>query len=198
MFRQQVPAGHPDIFTSAKTLCAIPARHAALRDALVLSSLDPEVRSIGFAPSAHVASQQVEISAVFVTKDGDDHLYFLDVIPARSVRTSAERKLARAALDSLGLKPLVVTAEDLRRQPRYANCLEVWSCNGLRVPVGLRVRAMQVLLDDGPMSLARLLSSLTSDRDPTRYVLAMACADLIEIDLLTEKLGPSTMLRSRQ
>jgi hypothetical protein len=195
MFRQPVPPGHPDFFTSAKTLCAIPARHAALRDALVLSSLDPAVRSIGFAPSAHVASQQIDIAAVFVTKDDD--LYFLDVVPARSLRTSAEKKLARAALDSLGLKPLVITAEDLRRQPRYANSLEVWSCNGLRIPIGLRVRVMQVLVDDGPMSLAGLLSSVTSDRDPTRYILAMACADLLELDLLTEKLGPSTMVRSR-
>jgi hypothetical protein len=55
---------------------------------------------------------------------------------------------------------------------------------------------LQVLLDEGPMTLARLLSSIRSERDPSPAIMAMACSSLIELDLVSQPLNPMTVVRS--
>ncbi len=195
MFNRKAAQVRHDLFVSAKTTTAIPARHPALRDALVQASLDPQVRSIGYVAAAVVASEQVNIGAVVLQRD--DGRFSLDVVPARRVRDLEQEGLALIALADLGLTQLTVTAEDIRREPRYTNARLVWSSNGISVPIGLRMRILQVLLDDGPMQLDRLLASIRSDRDPAPAVMALACADLVELDLVSQPLGPSTIARSR-
>jgi hypothetical protein len=49
-----------DLFISAKTSTAIPARHPLVRDALVQASLDPRVRSLDYISSAPVGTAQVK------------------------------------------------------------------------------------------------------------------------------------------
>ncbi|MDB5555352.1 MAG: hypothetical protein JWL86_5336 [Rhizobium sp.] len=183
------------LFVSAKTATAIPARSDQLREALVQASLDPQVRSIGYVASAVVAAQAVDLGAIVILRD--DGRFHLDVVPCRRTRSVEEEGLSLIAIEQLGLRALTVTAEDLRRQPRYANARAVWAYNDHRVPIGLRMRILQVLIDDGPMQLGRLLASVRSDRDPTASVMALACADLLELDLLSQPLGPTTMVGSR-
>jgi hypothetical protein len=195
MFRQTAARSRPDLFVSAKTGAAIPARHPALRKSLIQASLDPQVRTIRYIATAHVASEPVDLGAVVLHRD--DGTYVLDVVPARPIRDMDDEGLALIALADLGLKTLTVTAEDLRREPRYANARLVWSYNGVFVPIEVRMRILQVLLDDGPMPMGRLLASVRSERDPTRAVMALACADLLELDLLSQPLGPMTMVGSR-
>jgi hypothetical protein len=195
MFNRKAAQGHPDLFVSAKTATAIPARHPALRDALIQASLDPQVRSISYLASACVASEQVKLDAVVLQRD--DGRFLLDAVPARRVRDVEEERLALIALARLGLKSLALTAEEIQREPRYANSQLVWSYNGIAVPLGLRMHILQVLLDDGPMPLGQLLKSVLSDRDPTPAVMALACADLLTLDLVSEPLGPGTIARSR-
>jgi hypothetical protein len=195
MFNRKAAQGRADLFVSAKTATAIPARHPALRDALIRASLDPQVRSISYVASACVASEQVELDAVVVQRD--DGRFLLDVVPARRVRDLEEEGLALIALARLGLKPLTLTAEEIRREPRYANSRLVWSYTGISVPLGLRMRVLQILLDDGPMPLGQLLKSIRSERDPTPAVMALACADLLTLDLVSQPLGPGTIARSR-
>jgi|SRR5665213_312054 len=184
-----------DLFVSVKTQCAIPARNPALREALVQTTLDPHARSIDFLASADVASEPVAIDAVVVVRD--DGRFHLDVVPARKLRDLDDEGLVQIALRELGLKALTVTADDIRRQPRSANARLVWSYHGTPVSIGLRMRIMQTLADDGPMTFGRLLKSVRADRDPSNAVMAMACADLLELDLLSEPLGPTTTVRSR-
>jgi hypothetical protein len=195
MFNRKLAQGRPDVFVLAKTATAIPARHPALRDALIQASLDPQVRSIAYVSSAHVASAQVELDAIVVQRD--DGRYFLDVVPARKIRDLEQEGLSQIALAEFGLKALILTAEEIRREPRYANSRLVWSYNGIPVPLGLRMRILQVLVDDGPMPLGELLKSVPSDRDPTPAVIALACADLLTLDLVSQPLGPRTITRSR-
>jgi len=195
MFNRKAAQGRPDLFVSAKTATAIPARHPALRDALIQASLDPQVRSISYVASACVASEPVELDAVVVQRD--DGRFLLDVVPARRIRDLEEEGLALIALARLGLKVLTLTAEEIRREPRYANSRLVWSYSGIAVPLGLRMRILQVLIDDGPMPLGQLLKSIRSDRDPTPAVMALACADLLTLDLVSQPLGPGTIARSR-
>ncbi|MBR0793053.1 hypothetical protein JQ631_28605 [Bradyrhizobium manausense] len=197
MFRPK-PRPRPDLFVSAKAPVPIPARHPALREALVQASLDPAVRSIRHIPSSPVASaplEPVDVDAVVLTKD--DGRFHLDVVPARQVRDLDDEGLVLIALRELELKPLVVTADELHREPRCSNCRIVWPNRGRFVPVGLRIRILQILRDDGPMELIRLLESVRSDTDPTPSVLSLACDDLLEIDLVSQPLGPATIVRVR-
>lgn len=179
-----------DLFISAKTSTAIPARHPALRDALIQASLDPQVRSIAYVASTSVASKQVELDAVVVRRD--DGRFLLDVVPARSIR-DVEKGLG--ALAELGLKQIILTTEEIRREPRYTNARLVWSYREIPVPVGLRMRILQLLLDDGPMPLGELLKSIRSDHDPAPPVMALACADLLHLDLVSRPLSPTTIAK---
>jgi hypothetical protein len=66
-------------------------------------------------------------------------------------------------------------------------------------PVGIemRLRILTALRDDGPMTLGCLLKQLRGPRDPGAAVLALACSDLLELDLDTGPLGPATVVRCR-
>lgn len=82
-----------DLFVSAETATAIPARHPALRDALIQASLDPQVRSIAYVPSRSVVSEEVEPDAVVMQRD--DGRFLLDVVPVRRSRDVEEKGLVR-------------------------------------------------------------------------------------------------------
>jgi len=156
---------------------------------------DAQVRSIGYVASAVIASRPIELDAVVVTRD--DGRFVLDVVPCRRARNVEEERLTSIALAELGLAPIVLTEREIRREPRYANARLVWSYRHIPVSVGLRMCILQLLLDDGPMPLGEVLKSVRSDRDPTPAVMALACADLLVLDLVSQPLGPATIARSR-
>ncbi|WP_235885744.1 hypothetical protein [Bradyrhizobium niftali] len=183
MFNRKVAPVRLDQFISAKATSPIPARHPALRDALIQASLDPHVRSIVHVPSADAIALQ-----------RDDGRFLLDVVPARRIRTSEEQQLAQIAVADLGLKSMVLTAEEVRREPRFTNGRLVWSHRNTPVPVGLRLRILLALRDEGPMPLGELLKSILSEVDPAPAVMALACANLVELDLLSQPLGPTTIV----
>ncbi|WP_409192012.1 hypothetical protein [Bradyrhizobium sp. RDM4] len=195
MYRPRPRSGHPHLFSSAKAASPIPARHPALREAVVQASLDPAVRSLAHIATAHAGTAQVEVDAVVLQHDGGS--FYLDVVPARRVRDLDDEGLVQIALRDLGLQQLVVTTEDLRAEPRRSNVRLVWSYKDLAVAVPLRVRILKTLADDGPMELGRLLETIRSDRDPSTAVMSLACSDLLELDLTSGPLGPSTLVRSR-
>jgi hypothetical protein len=189
----QEAQGLPILFVSAKTTTAIPVRHPALRDVLILASLDPQVRSIHYVASARVASAQVTIDAVVVQDDLGR--YVLDVVPARVPRDFEDQGLVPIALDELKLESLVLTAEEIRREPRRSNANLIWSHNDVTVPIGLRMRILQVLLDEGPMPLGQLLKSVAGESDLAAAVMALACANLVHLDLHAQPLSPTTPVR---
>jgi hypothetical protein len=186
-------SGH--LFLSAKTSTAIPARNPLVRDALVAASLDPAVRSIDYIASARVAAASVKLCAIVIFRD--DGRYLLDVLEARPLREFDAEGLAQIALRDLGLTPLTITRADIKREPRYTNARLVWAYRMHPVGFAMRMRVLSVLQEDGPMAMGRLLSSIQADRDPSPAILALACSDLLELDLFTEPLGPSTIVRSR-
>jgi hypothetical protein len=195
MLDRKAAQGSSDLFVSAKTATPIPTRHPARRDALVQASLDPQVCAIAYVASTCLASGRVELDAVVVERA--DGRLLLDVVPARRIRDVGEERLAQIALAELGLKPIVLTAEDIRQEPRYANARLVWSYRDTPVSVGLRMRILQTLLDDGPMPLGELLKSIRSERDPVPAVMSLACADLLYLDLVSQPLRPATIVRYR-
>jgi hypothetical protein len=104
--------------------------------------------------------------------------------------------LTRIGLQQLGLRSIVLTAADIQREPRFANSRLVWSYRLHPVGISVRTSVLQILIDEGPVTLSRLLTSVRSERDPSPPVMAMACANLIELDLVSRPLGPMTVVRS--
>ncbi len=183
------------LFISAKTTVAIPTTCSLVRDALIQSTLDPSVRAIEFLAQARVAATQVDLNAIVIVRD--DGRFYLDVVAARPLRDAEDEGLALIALAEFDLTPITLTAADIKREPRFANSRLVWSYRLAPVGISLRMRVLQTLADDGPMSLSRLLGAVRSDRDPSPGVLALACSDLIELDLVSRPLGPDTIVRAR-
>jgi hypothetical protein len=184
-----------NLFISAKTTVAIPTACALVRDALIQATLDPSVRSIEFLAQARVDATPIDLDAIVIVRD--DGRFVLDVVPARPVRDVEQEGLALIAYSRLGLSQITLTAADIKREPRFANSRLVWSYRLAPVGITLRMRVLQILADDGPMSLARLLTAVRSDRDPNPGVMALACSDLIELDLVSRPLGPQTIARAR-
>jgi hypothetical protein len=193
MLSQAAP--RTDLFISSKTSTAIPARHSIVRCALVQASLDPQVRSLDFIASATVEAAPVALKAIVVVRD--DGRFYLDIVEARPVRDVETEGLALIALDRLGLIPLTLTAADIRREPRFANAKTVWEYRGHPVGISMRMKILSALQEDGPMQLSCLLSRIRATRDPAPAVMALACSDLIELDLVSQPLGPLTIARSR-
>jgi hypothetical protein len=185
----------PERFVSAKTTAPIPIRHPAIRDALVQLSLDPSIRSIGYLESAIVASEQIDLDAIVL--HGESGRVLLDIVPARPIRDLEEEGLALIALGELDLPTLVITSEDLRREPRYTNCRSVWRYNKHHVPLEIRIRILQVLLEQQSIELAQLLQNIRADSVGSRAIMSLACSDLLELDLSSQPLGPRTIVRCR-
>jgi hypothetical protein len=183
------------LFVSAKTSVAIPAACPLVRDALIQATLDPSVRTIEFLAQARVDATQVDLDATIIVRD--DGRFVLDVVRARPVRDVEQEGLALIAYSRLGLSQITLTAADIKREPRFANSRLVWSYRLAPVGISMRMAVLQVLADEGPMALSRLLSSLRSDRDPNPAIMALACSDLIELDLVSRPLGPQTIARVR-
>lgn len=188
-------ASRDQLFISAKTSTAIPARSFLVRDALIQASLDPTVRSIDYIASARVSASSVKVNAVVIVRD--DGRFVLDIVEARLLRDIDAEGLIQIALRDLGLMPLIITRADIQREPRFTNAKLVWTYRMHPVGISLRMRILGILAEDGPMSLARLLAAMESDRDPSPAIMALACSDLIELDLVTRPLGPDTIARCR-
>jgi hypothetical protein len=195
MLSSRLAQDSTQLFISAKTCTAIPTRCAHLRDALIQASLDPVVRSIEFIAAARVGATSIDLNAIVLERD--DGRYLLDVVPARPLRDVEHDGLALIALEELGLPSIVLTAADIQREPRFANSRLAWSYRLHPVGISMRMHILQVLSDDGPMMLGNLLDAVRSDRDPIPAIMALACANLIELDLMSQPLGPATIARSR-
>lgn len=194
MFDNSQVAIPPEQFTSAKTSVAIPIRHPAIRDVLVQLSLDATIRSIDYIASASVGSDQVDLDAIVV--QGESGRVLLDIIQARPIRDLEIEGLVLIALGELNLPTWVITSEDVRREPRFSNSRLVWLYNGHHVPLDLRFQILE-LLSERPINLGQLLQGIQGGSVGSRAVMALACADLIEIDLESQPLGPTTIVRSR-
>jgi hypothetical protein len=184
-----------NIFIAAKTLIAIPVVHDLVRVALVQASLDPGVRAIEFISTVAAYGKIVELDAIILRRDAGRQV--LDIPEVRPLRHIDDEGLALLASDQLGLTTLTMTAADLRQQPLASNAEAVWACRYTPIRASDRVRALEVLRDDGPMHLGRLSAELRWSTDPVGALLSLACLDLIELDLTSIPLGPETTVRRR-
>lgn len=177
------------------TTTAVPVRSPALRDALIHASLDPRVRSIDDIASAWVAALAVTFDAVVIKYE--DGRYVLDVVPMRCIRDLDEQSFVPIAFEELNLEPQTLTEKKIGHKSRRTNANLVWAYNGLTGLIGMRLRFLQVLLDEGPMPLGRLLKSVVGQGDAAAAVMALACANLVRLDCIKQPLSPTTRGRLR-
>jgi len=184
-------------FQSPKTVTPIPVRHSAVQDALIQSSLDPQVQSIGYVASAVVASQQVNLGAIVIQRD--DGRFFLDVVQARRVLDLDQLGLALIALEELRLKRCTINADELLREPRCSNARFVWLYKDYPVPHKLRDRILRALIGKKSVALGELERSVRvrSVRDPSNAVMSLVCADVLELDLTSQAIQLTTRVRAR-
>jgi hypothetical protein len=175
---------------------AIPVCHPLVRDALVQAALDPTIRLIEYLPTVQTAPTAMKVDAIVIERN--DGRYYLDVVEARPRWSIAQRLMVAQALLDLGLRALVRTESDIMREPRCTNARSVWECAGRPIEMGLRLQVLGALTDDGALPLADLLNRIQSNRDPATAVMTLACADLIELDLVSAPLGPRTLTRLRE
>jgi hypothetical protein len=102
-------ANRTDLFISAKTTTAIPARHPLVLDALVQTTLDPQVRALEFIPTATVGASPVALKAIVVVRDdGRFHLDVVEARPVRNIMAMACSSLIELDLVSQPLGPLTI------------------------------------------------------------------------------------------
>jgi hypothetical protein len=181
------------LFVSAKTTRAIPVRCALFEDALVQASLDPPVRAIEPFPRSPLSPWSRE-PAVIVVRDDGRFVLRVEEATARSADATVPPGFGT---DAPQRPEIVVTEADLRSEPRCSNNRLVWSHRRRRVSAGLRFQIIQTLREDGPMTLAELVSVVRILGNSAAAVLALACADLVELDLGATPLGPATVARYR-
>jgi hypothetical protein len=178
-------------FRKKSGMLPIPVRHHLLWDALAQAALDPTVHSIEYLPAIQ-GSTATKVDAIVL--DRDDGRYHLEIPEARPRQSIARTLIVAQVLLDLGLRPHVQTEGDILREPHYTNARTVWAHADHPVPVGLRLQVLGTLTDDGAMPLGEFLSRLRSDRDPAPSVMALACLNLIELDLTSAPLGPATIV----
>jgi hypothetical protein len=183
------------IFQSAKTTVGIPHPGGLVHDALIQNSLAPDVRAIGHVGTATAGTREIEVSAITITRD--DGRYHLDIVPARPLRSLHDDCLVNQALCEIGLMAIEVTAAEIMSEPRFSSARAVWTYRRCAVSLEMRLKIQAALAEEGPLSLHHLCSLVQGPQDPFSCVLSLACADVVEIDLLPAPIGPRTVIRSR-
>jgi hypothetical protein len=181
------------LFFGAKAAGGIPLASSLMEDALIQASLDPEIEKI----ERLAISNNRESDADFVVLHRAGQRLVLDVA-RRKLRDAADEKNLQNVLAELRLDLLRRSHSDILREPLFSNCGIVWSYRDHRVAVGDRIRIMQMLADEGPLRIGDLVGDARFRGDPSAALMALACHDVVEIDLRTAVLGPETKVRIRR
>jgi hypothetical protein len=191
-FKRQIT----NVFSTAKCPVAIPVSDSAFRDALILAALDPAVRSIEFLSLASISMFSFGLNGIVL--DRGNARYFLHIERKDSYWSPVVEETLRQSLDERGLKYIKADSEYLRREPRLSNCREVWRYARASVPFCDRLQIMGCLAEEGPQSLFELEMRINPSNDLGASIYALACADLLELELETQPLGPRTIVRGRR
>jgi hypothetical protein len=170
----------------------VPVRSSLHRDALIQSALDPSVESIGFIGKTHLQGQPIALEITTILRDGIR--YYLDIVEERVLRDIDCEGLLLLSIEERGLIALERRACDILQEPRHSNCRSIWQHRNERVSAADQIEVLRILGDEGPQRLDRLCR-LVRMQEPE--LLALACQDLIEVDVHSARLGSNTMIRRR-
>jgi hypothetical protein len=191
-FRHRV--GKHTFFTSCKCETAVPVDARLLRYALEEAALDPAVRAIHYRTGPTIECPPASLRGVVL--DRTDGRYLLRVYETRPQRSNEEMIRFIYALECHGLQLLERDTSDVLREPLFTNVRAVWSYAGYHVSIRDRLR-ISLALADGPQTLLELEERARASCDIVAAVCALACLDLVSIDLGEDLLGPRTIVCCR-
>lgn len=189
-------ARHQVFFCSAKTAAPIPASTKMRSEALVLATLDPGVTRIEYLPEVTVGSVLVPLRGILLSGERARHL--LDLPDDGPTPDFDEEGLRLLAVEQLGIPTVTWTAADILRQPLAGNARLTWRARYVSVAPDDRVRILAHLEEASPTGLVEVASLVRRSPDGVSAVLALACHDLLELDLDSAPLGPWTAVRRRR
>jgi hypothetical protein len=192
-----VSAKQRKLFTAAKVSGGIPLISPLLGDALIQACLDPQISRIELL-SARPSAVMRQDQEIVVLHSVEGRRFALDLADEESPRDIDGYGLFLVALEKLGLDLLHWSRFDIRREPLFSNCGLVWSHVNHRVAIGDRIRIMQILAEEGPLRIGDLVRNGPYQGDPSTALMALACHNVIELDLCQAALGPSTNVRIRR
>jgi hypothetical protein len=175
-----------EFFISAKARgVALPASGLA-RDLLIQQSLNPGVLSIGIMRLGGA------LDAYIVERPDGRHL--LDLAPSGSAHGPDFAKFASALHHH---SVLAVDPSEITREPRFSTARTIWSHRFEQIPAPMGMAISRHLADEGPLTLHEICSSINGPRNPVGVVLAMLCADQVELVDELSQLTSHTRFRSR-
>jgi hypothetical protein len=185
----------PFTFISPKCEVAIPVREALLRYALQQASLDPLVRTIRYRKALDIECPKVSLTGVVLNRvDGKNFL--LKVCETRPKRSEEELARLTYALGRYGLHLLERESPDVKREPLFSNARQVWWRERYDVPLIDRIKIGAALDEDGPQPIFELKKRARPSCDILAAVCALACEDLVKLNIDDIRLGPRTMVCS--
>lgn len=182
----------PSFFASSKCKVAIPLRNVLLRDALQQASLESSVRAISYRKATDLQGPPVALIGVVIERvDGN---FLLAVCETRPKRSDEELSRLAEALESSGLRLLERDAHDIRHEPLFSNARTVWSYERYHVPLKDRLKIAAALSEDGPQSIIELEERARPTCDILAAVCALACEDLVRLNIDDAPLSPRTIV----
>jgi hypothetical protein len=158
MQRGLVSAIRPKLFECAKAPAPIAHPSGLVHDALIQAALDPTIRKIECLEQSDGTTDEIIVRM----RGARIHL---DITALRSHRTIAGAIQIGDALRRGGIVSLKVTDADILRDPGFSNARLVWSVRSSRITADMQFRALDILDQEGPMSLHWLCSMLAGPQD---------------------------------
>jgi hypothetical protein len=186
-------AAMPIFFVSHKCKLAIPIHQPLLRHALEQAALEPTVRAIHTGP--YIECPRVSLHGVVL--DRVDGRFLLRVYETRPKRSDEELARLTYVLARYGLRLLERDALDIRREPLFSNARAVWSYARYDVSLTDRLRIGLALEEGGPQSIVELEERARPTCDIVAAVCALACADLVGLNIHQVPLGRYTIVAAR-
>jgi hypothetical protein len=180
-------------FISPKCDMAISISNPLLLYALQQAALDCSVRAIHqqFGPEMECP----QISGVVL--DRPDGNFLLSVHESRPERSAEQAAGLAFVLKRHGLHLLELDAADIRREPQFSNSRMVWSYARYHVSITDRFRIALALEEGGPQSIVELEERARPTCDTLAAVCALACQDLLGLNISHDPLGSRTIVFAR-
>lgn len=180
------------LFDSPKCKASVPVRDPLLRSALQQASLDYAVRSIRYQAGPRLDCPRLSLAGIVL--DRMDGLFLLKVYLVKPKRSAGEHARIEFALRCNGLQLLERDAREIRTDPLFSNARQVWEHQRDGVSLIDRLRISAVLAEYGPQTISDLEERARPDGDILRTVCALACQNLLTLNIQDNPLGPSTMV----
>ncbi|WP_271522215.1 hypothetical protein [Bradyrhizobium sp. CCBAU 53380] len=184
----------PSFFTGPKCKVAIPVHDPLHLDALLQASLTPSVRTIGYRTGPKIECP-TPVSLAGIVLHLDNGLFLLRIGDRRQRSPEDDARLAHV-FACHGLRLLERAAADIRGEPLFSNARAVWTHAGRQVSLMDRLRIGMALDEYGPQPIAELERRICPGRDLLAAVCALACENLLRLDIESAALGSRTLVFS--